>query len=546
MEFFNRGKSKPAGSAATNSMSITLSPPPANLVRNAEARRPTYEVNEAPQDNRKHAVVIGAGLGGLSTGIHLARQGWKVTILEKNERVGGRMNVIREHGFSIDMGPTMLMMPDVMDDLFKSCGRRREDYFETQRLTPAYSVHWPDGTRMDLGCSQEDLIAEAKRIAPEDAAKIPALVKAMEDKYDNARFNFIEKPFNSVSDMMRLSTIKGLFRALPLNSVWDFVSKFVKNDKLRQAFTFQTLYLGISPKECPSIFALLPYIEMEFGVWFPKGGTFALAEGLERLFLELGGEIHVDTPVAQVLTSGKTATGVRTCDGRVFKSDVVVSNLDVPTAYMNLIEPGLRKKNTDVSLKKLDYGCSGYLMYLGVKHIESDFAHNVILLSDNYDEILDDICIHKRLPRDPAMHVCTPTKTDPSLAPPGHDVIYVLVPCPNTEGEIDWAKEAPILRERVLDKLEATGFPNLRENIVFERDFTPPEFEKLYGCHAGAAYSSMSLTFMQSAYFRPHMKSEDVDGLYFVGAGTHPGGGVPIVLTAGKIVANEIVASVRK
>ena len=178
MEFFNRGKSKPAGSAATNSMSITLSPPPANLVRNAEARRPTFEVNEAPQDKRKHAVVIGAGLGGLSTGIHLARQGWKVTILEKNERVGGRMNVIREHGFSIDMGPTMLMMPDVMDDLFKSCGRRREDYFETQRLTPAYSVHWPDGTRMDLGCSQEDLIAEAKRIAPEDAAKIPALVKA--------------------------------------------------------------------------------------------------------------------------------------------------------------------------------------------------------------------------------------------------------------------------------------------------------------------------------------------------------------------------------
>ena len=546
MESVNRGKSKPEGSTATLSNTVTLSPNPV-MERRQGYPNLTPDISGAKsKDNRRSAVVIGAGLGGLSTGIHLARQGWKVTILEKNERVGGRMNVIREQGFSIDMGPTMLMMPDVMDDLFKSCGRRREDYFKTKRLAPAYSVHWPDGTRMDMGRSVQELIDEAKQIAPEDAAQIPALVKAMHDKYDNARFNFIEKPFNSVSHMMRLSTIKGLFRALPLNSVWDFVSKYIKNDKLRQAFTFQTLYLGISPKECPSIFALLPYIEMEFGVWFPEGGTFALAEGLERLFLELGGEIHVNTPVEQIMTAGKAAKGVRACDGREWKSDVVVSNLDVPTAYMNLVEPKLRKKNTNVAMQKLDYGCSGYLMYLGVKRIESDFAHNVILLSDNYDEILDDICIHKRLPRDPAMHVCTPTKTDPTLAPPGHDVIYVLVPCPNTQGEIDWEREGPILRERVLDKLEATGYPGLRQNIVFERDFTPPEFEKLYGCHAGAAYSSMSLTFMQSAYFRPHMKSEDVDGLYFVGAGTHPGGGVPIVLTAGKIVAEEIVKSVRK
>ncbi len=546
MELANNGAEMSLAQSAGIARTVTLSPPVRSDYKETGAPTRRVFLEERPRDDRPHALIIGAGLGGLSAGIHLSRQGWRVTLLEKNERCGGRMNVIREQGFSIDMGPTMLMMPDVMDDLFKSCGRRREDYFETTRLTPAYSIHWPDGTRMDMGCAKEELIAEAMKISPEDAPKIPALVKAMQNKYDNARFNFIEKPFYSISHLLRLSTIKGMFRALPLNSVWDLVGKFVKNDKLRQAFTFQTLYLGISPHECPSIFALLPYIEMEFGVWFPKGGTYALAEGLEKLFLELGGEVHYDLPVQQVLLNGKKATGVRTCDGRDWRADVVVSNADLPTVYRNLVSPDVRRKNTDSSIERLEYGCSGYLMYLGVKHMESDFGHNVILLSDNYDEILDDICIHKRLPRDPAMHVCTPTKTDPSLAPPGHDIIYVLVPCPNTQGIIDWDREAPILRERVLDKLEATGYPGLRENIVFERDFTPPEFEELYGCYAGSAYSSMSLTFMQSAYFRPHMRSEDVEGLYFVGAGTHPGGGVPIVLTAGRIVADEIVASVKR
>jgi phytoene desaturase len=497
-------------------------------------------------DGRPHAVVIGAGLGGLSTAIHLARQGWQVDIIERNTRSGGRMNVIEQDGFRIDMGPTMLMMPEVIEKTFEACGRDIKDYLQMQRLTPAYTMVWPDGAKFAMGGSVAEMEESVRRFAPEDSARFPALLAGMKAKYENARHNFIEQSFNSLRDMVRPSTLRGMVQSLPLESVFKFVSRYIKNDRLRQAFTFQTLYLGISPYDCPAIYALLPYIEMEFGVWFPQGGTIALADALEKLFTELGGRIHYCNPVERILLEGRRAVGVQTQDGERWQADTVVCNLDVPTAYKHLLPPAIRRKHTDKALARREYGCSGYLLYLGVKHIPSDWSHNTIVLSERYDEVLADICVHKRLPRDPAMHVCIPTRTDPSLAPPGHDVVYVLVPCPNAQADIDWETEGPLLRERVLAKLEASGLPGLRESIVFEKSFTPPEFEAVYGCYAGAAYSGLSPTFMQSAYFRPHSRSEEVADLYFVGASTHPGGGVPIVLTSGRLAAEEIVAARRK
>ena len=282
---------------------------------------------------------------------------------------------------------------------------------------------------------------------------------------------------------------------------------------------------------------------MEFGVWFPKGGVIAVADALEKLLGEMGGAIHYCQPANRILLEGKRAVGVETQEGREWRADVVVSNLDLPTAYARLLPPEVRRKHSDTRLAKRKYGCSGYLMYLGVKKIESDWTHNTILLSDDYEKILDDVCVKKILPRDPAMHVCIPTRTDPSLAPPGHDIVYVLVPCPNAHADIDWDVESPLLRERVLDKLEATGLTGLRQKIVFERDYTPPQFEQQYGCWAGAAYASLTPDVLQSAYFRPHSRSEEVRDLYFAGAGTHPGGGVPIVLTSGRLAADEIVAA---
>lgn len=500
---------------------------------------------EAQYDSRPHAVIIGAGLGGLSSGIHLLREGWRVTLLEKNQRVGGRMNVLEERGFRIDMGPTLLMMPEVIEGIFESCGRNVEDYIELQRVDPAYRIHFSDDSCLSMQSSIEALQQEVARIAPQDAPQIPALFAAMRRQYENARGNFIEQPFNGIGSLLRPQTLKGLATALPITNVYKFVSRYVKDERLRQAFTFQTLYLGISPMECPSIYSLLPYIELTFGVWFPKGGMIAIAEGLARLFREMGGELYTGVGVQRVMTEGRRACGVvvdnflgsQNC---FLSSDVVVSNLDASTTYTRLVPASLRRKYADTKLASKEYGCSAHLLYLGVKELPKSFMHHEVFLSKNYEQTLREITDTKVIPEDPALYTCIPTRSDPSLAPVGHDVLYILTPCPHMGGDIDWKRESPRLREKVLDKLERAGFEGLREKIVFEREFTPPDFERAYGCYMGSAFG-MSPTFFQSSYFRPQMRSEEIERLYCVGAGTHPGGGVPIVLTSGRLAASTVV-----
>ncbi len=532
----------PSGEATLQSITLDVSSPE----KRESAGQRGHLKHEAEPDVRPHALIIGAGLGGLSTGIHLARQGWRVQILEKNERSGGRMNQIVEAGFKIDMGPTMLMMPEVVENLFSVCGRDWRDYLDWKRIEPAYRIQWPDGSALDMGENIEQMSSRVAEFAPEDADTFPTVLRKMKAKYENARGTFIENSFNSITAMLRPSVVVGMLKTLPYESVYQFVNRHLKNDKLKQALTFQTLYLGTSPYDCPSIYALLPYIEMEFGVWFPKGGTIAIADALERLFRELGGEIHFNAPAERILLDGKTAVGVRTMDEQSWHADVVISNMDLTTAYLKLLPPEIRRKNTDAKLLKKNYGCSGYLLYLGVKNLECNLPHNTILLSDGYEKLLEDTCKNGVLPEDPAMHICIPTRTDPDLAPAGHDVVYLLVPCANADAKIDWSTEIPKLRNRVLDKLEKMVMPNLRQKIVFEQEFTPPMFTELYGCHAGAAYGGLTPDFFQSAYFRPHSRCKDVKNLYFVGSSTHPGGGVPIVMTAGRLVAEEVTANTRR
>ena len=493
-------------------------------------------------ENAQQAIVVGGGLGGLSAGIHLARQGWHVTLFEKNEQCGGRMSMITEEGFHIDMGPTLLMMPEVLYQIFESCGRKLEDYLELRRIDPAYRVNFADGQHLEMRTSIADLAEDAARFAPEDAANIEKLFEAMRKQYTNARYNFIEKPFSTLTSLLRPQTIAGLVQALPLTSVYKFVSRYVKDERLRQALTFQTLYLGISPMNCPSIYALLPYIEMEFGVWFPKGGMQSVARALEKLLRELGGEIHTNTPVTEITSHAGHVTGVRVLDpvlnvSRHIPCDYVLANVDTATAYTRLLQDTKRKTHTDERVASRDYGCSAYLLYLGVKNLPSHFKHHEVFLSEDYEGTLNAITRTGDFPEDPALYTCIPTRTDPSLAPDGHDVLYVLVPCPHSKSKVDWHNDAPAIREKILDKLQRLGFGDLRENIVFEKQFTPLDFEDRYSLYAGSAFGLAPL-FTQSSVFRPRMKSEEIDGLYFAGAGTHPGGGVPIVITSGRLAAD--------
>lgn len=487
----------------------------------------------------RRAVVVGAGLGGLGTGIHLAREGWDVTILERNATPGGRMNRIEEQGFQIDTGPTLLMMPEVLDSIFKSCGRRVEDYIPIQRLDPSYEVRFADGTRLEMG-SIESMPAQIARFNKGDAERFPQMIADMERRYRVGRYNFIERPFSHLGDLLAPKTLGGLAQALPIQSCWDYISRFIEDRRLRQAFTFQTLYLGTSPYECPSIYGFLPYIEMHFGVWFPKGGMYAIAAGLRKLFEELGGRLELNADVKKIRVQKGTADAVLTGDGRCLEADAVVSNCDVQTTYTQLVDAAYRKHNTDARMWKSDTGCSGYLLYLGVKRLPPGWKHHTVILPDNYTGVMEDIFAKRTLPREPALYCCVPTCSDPSLAPEGHHILYILAPAPHMDSHLDWEAAAPIFRERCINSVKAAGWDTLEEDIVLERQWTPQDFMNKYNLFRGSAFG-LSCTFFQSAYFRPHNRSEDIKNLYMVGASTHPGGGVPIVLTSARLVADAVL-----
>lgn len=486
------------------------------------------------------AVVIGAGLGGLGTGIHLAQRGWDVTILERNEIVGGRMNRIEADGFQFDTGPTLLMMPEVLQNLFASCDRDVQDYIPMRRLDPSYEVRFADGTRLDMGCPAE-MPARFAQFNKEDARRLPALLRDMEAKYRLGRYKFIERQFNHLGHLLHPKTLTGMAQALPIESVWKYISRHVQDERLRQALTFQTLYLGTSPHECPSIYGFLPFIECEFGVWFPQGGMYSIAQGLQRLFKELGGTVKCGVDVREIRVREGGADAVITEDGQVLEADAVVSNCDVQTTYTRLIAPEHRKRNTDHRMWQAESGCSGYLLYLGVDKLPENWKHHTVILPSDYHGVMDDMFRQRCLPREPALYACVPTLSDPSLAPEGHHVLYVLAPVPHLDAHISWEDEEVMFRNRCIDALKRAGWDDLEDHIVVERRFTPRDFQKRFGLFRGSAFG-LSCTFWQSAYFRPHNRSEDVRNLYLVGASTHPGGGVPIVLTSARLVAETVHA----
>ncbi len=492
------------------------------------------------------AVIVGGGLGGLGAGIHLLRQGWSVTLHERNPIPGGRMHRISEEGYQIDTGPTLLMMPEVIERLFTDCGRRMEDYLKIRRLDPSYEIRFGDGSRLPMG-RPEDAARHFEAFNAEDARRLPELLEDMRRRYKLARHKFIERPFNTLGDLLHPTSLTGFAQAMPIHSVWNYISGYVRDERLRQALTFQTLYLGTSPYQCPSMYGFLPLIEMEFGVWFPEGGMYAVAQALTRLFQELGGRIECGSDVREIRVNGGRADGVVLGDGRVEHADVVVSNCDVQTTYTRLLGKQRRRVNSDSRIAAKQSGCSGYLLYLGVKRVPDDWGHHTVALPADYAGTLDDMFRQGRLPQKPAVYACVPSRTDPTLAPEGRHVLYVLAPVPHLNPSVDWSTEAPVFRERCLDALETAGWHGIRDDIVFERSWNPETFQEKFGLFRGSAFG-LACSFMQSAYFRPHNRSEDIPGLYLVGASTHPGGGVPIVLTSARLVADTVVAdaAVRK
>ncbi|MEX2399873.1 MAG: phytoene desaturase family protein [Rhodothermales bacterium] len=478
---------------------------------------------------KKHkAIVVGSGFGGLAAAVRLQARGVDVTLVEKREKVGGRAYQFREAGYTFDMGPSLITAPDIIRRIFESAGRRLEDYVELMPMDPFYRIFFHDGSSIDYSGNPVDMKRQMARFDEGDAARYDAFMEAVRLIYGAVIEDGLgSRPFDTIGSM--LSFAPRALRLGALKPVSTFAATYFNDFRHRFLFSFHPLFLGGNPFRAPSIYAMIPYLEREQGVWFARGGMYALVEALAGLFIDIGGTIRTNAEVDEIVVRGGKASGVRIGD-EVLRADLVVSNADVAHTYRDLIAPGERGRWTDRRVEKMHYSMSCFLLYLGVRRTYPRLAHHTLILSHRYRELVEDVFDRKVLPDDFSMYLHAPTRTDATMAPKGGESLYVLVPVPNLRSGHAWDERAvEQYGDRVLTFLEKWGLDGLRENVEVSRAFTPRDFESELNAFEGNAFGpEPRLT--QTAYFRPHNRSEDVEGLYFVGAGTHPGAGVPGVM----------------
>lgn len=490
---------------------------------------------------KKKTIIIGGGVAGLASAVRLQSKGYDVEIYEKESTIGGKMNQIKESGFTFDTGPTIVMMPEVYKDVFRAAGKNPDDYMEMQQLDPIYSIFYSDGERVQVSTDLVHLTDYLEGISEKDSSGYLKYVSETYDRYLIAKNHFIDKTFRKPTDFYNPSTLMNALRLKTFDSAYNSISKYIEDDKLKKLLSFQTLYIGISPYNGPSIYNIIPLIEMIYGVWFIKGGMYSLIKGMEKLFLELGGTIHTNMEVDEILISEKSAYGIRIGDSEI-KSDIVLCDADFPYAMKNLIaDEDNRKKYTDKKIDKMDYSCSCLMFYLGIDHKLDQFDLHNILFSADFDGNIEDI-FEGRLPKDASMYFYCPSKLDDTLAPVGQEALYILIPIPNlTHESIAWDEDTlGSYREEVFRKIETLpGMDNFRDHIVFEKTYTPKDFKEKFNTYNGATFG-LSPTLMQSNYFRPQNKFKEIENLYFAGSSVHPGAGVPIVLTSAKLAVENI------
>ena len=483
-------------------------------------------------------VVIGAGFGGLAAAIRLQAAGHDVVIVEKRDRAGGRAYVFRQDGFVFDAGPTIITAPAMIDDLFALGRRKTADYVRLVPLDPFYNVRFEDGSVFRYTGDHQRLRDEVRRFNASDVAGYERFCVAAERVFDGA-FPLIDRPFTTLADMIRV--LPELVRLRADRSVARLAERFFQDERLRQVFSFHPLLIGGNPFDSSSIYALIHVLEKRWGVWFAMGGTGALVDALVRLFTELGGEMRLESAVRSIDVDpvSRRATSVQVDSGERLVADAVVSNADVAHTYRDLLPASARRVNTNRRVERLRYSMSLFVLYFGTDRRYEDVAHHEILMGPRYEGLLDDIFRSKTLSTDFSLYLHRPTATDRSLAPDGCDSWYVLSPVPHLGGETSWEKSAGPYRDAIVAYLERRYLPDLSRHIVTERIVDPRYFAGTLNSHLGSAFSVEPIL-TQSAWFRPHNRSEDIPNLYLVGAGTHPGAGIPGVLSSGKIVADMI------
>ena len=479
----------------------------------------------------RQAVVIGSGFGGLAAAIRLQAAGVRTTLVERRQRLGGRAGQLREAGYTFDTGPSLITAPDLLDDVFRTAGKRLRDYVSLVPLDPFYRVWFHDGSYMDYTADRERMIAAMARFDPRDAARLDDFYAALAPIYDAViREELGAQPFDTLTSMAAFAPRVVRLRAW--EPVARFVGRYFRDWRHRFLFSFHPLFLGGSPFRSPSIYLMIPYLEKEGGVWFARGGMYSLVRGFESLFRDLGGTVRSGTAAVRLETEGRRITGVRIAPGSRLPADIVVSNADVGHTYGDLLGHVRRRRWTDRRISKIKQSMSCFLLYLGVRRQYPRLAHHTLVLGPRYEGLVRDIFDRKVLADDFSMYLHAPTRTDPSMAPPGCESLYVLVPVPNAASGIDWSREAEPMTRRVIARLEDWGLEGLADAIEVRRTFTPDDFRTEYNATLGNAFG-IEPRLTQTAWFRPHNRSEEVRGLYLVGAGTHPGAGVPgVILSA--------------
>lgn len=475
------------------------------------------------------AAVIGSGFGGLAAAIRLANAGVRVTVFEARDLPGGRAYVYKQDGYTFDAGPTVITAPHCIEELFTTAGRRMRDYVEMLPVTPFYRLFWTaDGASFDYDGDAEHMLAQIRARNPADADGYTKFVDYSRRVFETGYTKLAHTPFPRFSDMLKVAPQLASLRAD--RSVYKTVAKYVKDEHVREALSFHSLLVGGNPFETSSIYTLIHYLERNWGVWFPKGGTGALVQGLVKLLEELGGELRLNSPVQGVrVEDGKHVIGEE-----VF--DMVVSNADVHHTYSKLYGDAKMTKR----LEKMDWSMSLFVLYFGTDISYRDqIAHHTVVFGPRYRGLLDDIFHGRELPEDFSLYLHAPHVTDPSLAPPGGGAFYVLSPVPHLgNAPLDWNAIAGAYGDRILTALERL-LPDVRRHVVTRRHFTPMDFESQLLSYQGSAFS-VAPKLTQSAYFRPHNKDKRIPGLYIVGAGTHPGAGVPGVINGAKATFSSI------
>jgi phytoene desaturase len=492
---------------------------------------------DAAYDNRPHAVVIGSGFGGLAAAVRLGVRGYRVTVLERLDAPGGRAYVFRQDGFTFDAGPTIITAPYLFEELWALCGRKMSDDVDLRSIDPFYKIRFDDGTEFSCTSDTDKMRAEVARFEPRDLDGFERYMKASEEIYRVAFADLASQPFHKLSTLLRAAP--GLIRLGGYRSVYSKVSDYFSNEKLRLAFSFHPLLIGGNPFSTTSYYCLIAHLERKFGVHYAIGGTGALVRGIVGLIEGLGGLLRCNADVAQIVVERGRATGVRLETGEVVAAEVVVSNADVAWTYSKLLSEHRRRTWTNRKLGRARYSMSLFVWYFGTNQRFDDVYHHTMVLGPRYRELLRDIFGRKVLAKDFSLYLHRPTANDPSLAPPGCDSFYVLSPVPHLESGVDWELQAEGYRAAIQKRLEDTVLPGLGDAIVSSRVMTPQDFRDRLLSVNGAAFALEPQLF-QSAWFRPHNLSEEIVGLYLVGAGTHPGAGLPGVVSSAKIL-DEIV-----